>query len=73
MNEIVEKSVETTNNLGTTDKHPSESKKEQFTNKLNVPFRKFTYASEYFILSILLINAFKNNEISGRKIYFHLY
>ena len=67
INGIIEKSVDTTNELGITDKHPSKDKMNQVVNKLNYPFRKIAHASEYLIFSILLIIALKNSGIS--KVY----
>ncbi len=69
INEIIEKSVETTNNLGLTDKHPSNNKMNLVINKLNKPLRKLAHASEYLILTILLIIALINSKIKGKKLY----
>ncbi len=57
INKVIEKTVETTNNIGLTDKHPSEETKKKVTNKLNNPLRKCMHASVYLILSILIMNA----------------
>ena len=59
INDVVEKSVETTNGLGITDKHPSKNKMDQAIEKLNYPLRKAAHASEYFIFTILIIIAYK--------------
>ena len=59
INDVVEKSVETTNGLGITDKHPSENKMDQVIEKLNYPLRKAAHASEYFIFTILILIALK--------------
>ena len=67
INEIIEKSVETTNNMGITDKHPSNNKMKIVINKLNKPLRKVAHASEYLILTILLIIALSNSGIKGKK------
>lgn len=57
INDVVEKSVETTNGLGITDKHPSKNKMDQVIEKLNYPLRKAAHASEYFIFTILILIA----------------
>ena len=57
INKVIETTVEATNKIGITDKHPSEKKKDEITNILNLPFRKFAHAGMYLILVILLINA----------------
>ena len=54
---VIESTVDTTNKLGITDKHPSEEKKQEVTNKLNEPLRKGMHASVYLVLAILLMNA----------------
>lgn len=70
INEIIEKTVETTNDLGITDKHPNENKMKQVISRLNKPFRKVAHASEYFVLALLFINSLKNSGIKGKRIYF---
>lgn len=69
INEIIEKAVETTNNWGITDKHPSNNKMKQVIDKLNKPLRKVAHASEYLILTILLIVALTNSGINGKKTF----
>lgn len=69
INEIIEKSVETTNNWGITDKHPSNSKMKQVIEKLNKPLRKVAHASEYLILTILLIVALTNSGVKGKTVF----
>lgn len=68
LNDVVEKTVNTTNKLGITDKHPSQSKMKQVIDKFNYPFRKVAHASEYFIFTILVINALLNSGVRGKKI-----
>ena len=65
INDVVEKSVETTNGLGITDRHPSKSKMEQVIEKLNYPLRKVAHASEYFIFTILILVALENSGVKG--------
>lgn len=67
INDVVEKSVETTNVLGITDKHPTENKMEQVIEKLNYPLRKAAHASEYFIFTILILIALINSGVKGNK------
>lgn len=69
INDVVEKSVETTNGLGITDKHPTENKMNQVIEKLNYPLRKAAHASEYFIFTILILIALKNSGVKGRKVF----
>ena len=67
INNVVEKTVETTNGLGITDKHPSKNKMDQVIEKLNYPLRKAAHASEYFIFTILILIALKNSGVKGNK------
>ena len=67
INNVVEKTVETTNGLGITDKHPSKNKMDQAIEKLNYPLRKVAHASEYFIFTILILIALKNSGVKGNK------
>ena len=67
INDVVEKSVETTNGMGITDKHPTENKMDQVIEKLNYPLRKVAHASEYFIFTILILIALKNSGVKGNK------
>ena len=67
INNVVEKTVETTNGLGITDKHPTENKMDQVIEKLNYPLRKAAHASEYFIFTILILIALKNSGVKGNE------
>lgn len=67
INKIIETTVETTNKVGLTDKHPSEKKMNQVVEYLNYPLRKCMHASVYFILVLLLLNAFKLSNVSLKK------
>ena len=67
INDVVEKSVETTNGLGITDKHPSENKMDQVIEILNYPLRKAAHASEYFIFTILILIALKIVVLKATK------
>ena len=67
INDVVEKSVETTNGLSITDKHPSKNKMNQVIEKLNYPLRKAAHASEYFIFTILILIALKNSGVKENK------
>lgn len=62
---VIENTIDTTNKLGITDKHPSEEKKQELTNNLNEPLRKLMHAGEYLILSVLIMNAL---IVSNRKL-----
>ena len=69
LSEIVEKTVETTNEMKITDKHPSENRMQDFINKYNYLFRKIAHVTEYFVFSILLLIALKNSGVVGKKIF----
>lgn len=69
INKIIETTVETTNNIGITDKHPSAKKKQSVTDFLNKPLRKCAHASVYFVLSILILHALLVSHYKFRKKY----
>ena len=66
---VVEKSIDITNKLGITDKHPSENEIGQIVNKINYPLRKVAHASEYFILTTFILIALYNSDVKGIKIF----
>ena len=68
INKVVEATVETTNDLGITDKHPSEKKMKHVIEKLNEPLRKAAHASEFCILAILIYMCLKAFNIKKHKI-----
>lgn len=70
INQIIEKGVSTTNGLGITDKHPSESKINNIIEKLNQPLRKVAHASEFMVLTILIIFLLTSCGVKGKKVYF---
>lgn len=57
INKIIDTTIETTNNIGITNNHPSNQKKQNITDQLNKPLRKCAHASVYFFLAILLLHA----------------
>ncbi len=65
INNVVEKTFETTNGLGITDKHLNEKMK-QIIENLNKPLRMSAHASEYFIFIILIL--IKNSDVTGKSI-----
>ena len=67
----VETSVEATNYLGITDKHPSESSYTKYVKMIDPIFRKCMHASVYFILSLLVFYALYQTGIRGGKLYFY--
>ena len=69
INNVIDTTLEVTNDSGITDKHPSEKKMNSVINKLNKPLRKCMHASVYFILAILVFLSFKSFKINGWKLY----
>lgn len=68
INNVIDKTLEVTNNSGITNKHPSENKMNNVINKLNKPLRKCMHASVFFILAILIYLGLKSFEIRGFKL-----
>ncbi len=69
INNVIDTTLEVTNDSGITDKHPSEKKMNSVIEKLNRPLRKCMHASVYFILAILVFLSFKSFKINGWKLY----
>ncbi len=69
INKVIETTLDTTNEIGITNKHPSTIKIQNLILFLNYPFRKCMHASIYLILSLLLLNAFIKSNIKGIKLY----
>lgn len=68
INNVITETIDTTNKLGITDKHPSKRKINDITDKLNYPLRKLMHMGEYFILVILLYNAFYQSGVRNKRI-----
>ena len=69
INKVVETTLDKTNDLGITNKHPSQTTKNEFIIKLNTPFRKFMHAFVYLILAILVFNALYVSSFNKYKFY----
>ena len=66
---VVETTVNTTSDLGITEK-VSDHKINEISYNLNFPLRKCVHAFVYLILAILVLNALKQSGVKGYKIYF---
>ncbi len=71
INLVIKKTIETTNEVGLTDKNPNSKKVAEISEKLDYPMRKLMHASVYFILTLLLMNAFYQSGIRGKKIFIY--
>lgn len=69
INKVLETTIDTTNNLGITNKHPKSSKINNYVTKLNFPLRKCMHAFVYFILGLLVLNALKISNITNYRQY----
>lgn len=69
INKVVETTLETTNSLGITNKHPSNTKLNNFVMKINIPLRKCMHAFVYFVLSLIVLNALSAVNIKSYKSY----
>jgi len=63
---VIEKTVEVTNEVGITNKNPKSSKISKLSEFLDYPARKLMHASVYFVLTILVFNAFFQSDIKKR-------
>lgn len=69
VDKLVETTIDATNKTGITNVHPSEAKKAKITKELNYPLRKMMHVLEYFILTLLLLNALYQSNVRGYKLY----
>lgn len=67
--ETINTTVDTTNNAGITDIHPSEETVNKTVKKLDYPLRKVMHVTEYAILCLLLINALYQSGVKGKKLF----
>ena len=66
INKVIEKTIDKSNDIGIINSNINKNKIDNITIKLNVPMRKCMHFLEYFILSILLLNAI---NIYNKKVY----
>lgn len=69
INKVIETTLDTTNEIGIMNKHPSPTKIQNLILFLNYPFRKCMHASIYLILAFLLLNALIKSNAKGIKLY----
>ena len=69
INKVVETTLNKTNDLGITNKHPSENKINKLVEDLNIPFRKCMHFLVYFVLALLLLNALYVSGFKNYKLY----
>lgn len=71
INQVIQKTVDTSSELGIIDKVqvPTEKKKKETVEELNQPLRKVAHASEYCVFTILLTIALSNSGLKGKKIF----
>lgn len=65
----IKKTVETTNKVGLTNKNPESKKIKEKAKELNFTARKSMHVFEYFVLTLLLINALYQSGVKGKKIF----
>ena len=65
----IKKTVETTNDLGITNKKVEPKKVEKKAQELNFTARKSMHVFEYFVLTLLLINALYQSGVRGKKVF----
>ena len=70
INTVIEKTIDKTNDIGITNKHPSEKKMKNLVNNLNYPLRKCMHASIYLILCLLVLNILKLFGLNSYKLCF---
>ena len=68
INNVIEKTIEVTNEVGLTNKDISSPKIKQMSKNLDYPMRKLMHVFMYFILTLLLINALYQSGVK-KNIY----
>ena len=71
INSVIKKTLEATNEVGITKTNPDSKKVKKVSEELDYPMRKLMHASVYFILTLLLINAFYQSGVRGKKIFIY--
>lgn len=69
INTIVDSTLNITNNLGITNKHPDDVSKTRIINKYNYIVRRTAHVIEYLIFTILIIITLSSSGVKGKKIY----
>ncbi len=69
INKTIEVTLNKTNDLGLTNKHPSNKKIKLIVEELNFPLRKIMHFSVYFVLALLLLMALKKSSFKKKKVY----
>ena len=70
INTVIKKTIDTTNEVGLTKKNPNSPKVKKLSEFLDYPLRKLMHMSEYFILTLLVINALYRSGVK-RKIFIY--
>ncbi len=65
----IKKTVETTNDLGITNKNLDSKKVQEVAKKANFPVRKLLHLGEYLILTLLLMNALYRSGVKKNKTF----
>ena len=66
INVVVENTIDVTNNIGITNEPTTKDNISSIVNVLNKPLRKCMHATVYFVLVILVINAFNQMHLLTR-------
>ena len=66
INVVVENTIDVTNNIGITNEPTTKENINSIVNVLNKPLRKCMHATVYFVLVILVINAFNQMHLLTR-------
>ena len=71
INLVIKKAVEATNDIGITNKNLESKKLNKISKNLDFPLRKLMHVTEYFILTLLLINAFYQSGLKDKKMFIY--
>ncbi len=68
INLVIKKSIEAANEVGLTNKNANSKKISRLADHLDYPLRKVMHVSVYFILTLLLLNAFYQSGLRSKKL-----
>lgn len=63
LNILIQETLNLTNKVGITDKHPTQTKKDRVINKINLPMRKFAHATVFIILALLIMTCLRTFKL----------
>ena len=67
--DTIDTTLDTSQSIGIIKEKPSEKEIVEVSKKIDFPFRKFLHVSEYFVLSLLVLNALYQSGLKDKKLF----